>query len=121
MIFTGVNISDDASIRTPFAALEQLGQQYTNVIMVAGDDRVDEFKTRMAPYAAEWGIEHFDVVSAGSRDPDAEGVEGMSASKVRQYAADGNYEGFASGIPNSANDNVKKMMFQKVRQGMGVE
>ena len=121
MIFKGVNISDDSSIKTPFQALEKLGQSYKNVIMVVGDDRVNEFKTRMSQYAEQWGIEHFDVVSAGSRDPDAAGVEGMSASKVREFAANGDYEGFASGIPNTVNDKIKKMMFDKVRQGMGIE
>lgn len=120
MIFKGVNISNDGSIKTPFQALEQLGQQYRNVIMVVGDDRVNEFRGKMAKYAPEWGIENFEVVSAGSRDPDAEGVEGMSASKVRQFAADGNFEQFAAGIPNTVNDKVKQLMFNKVREGMGI-
>lgn len=120
MIFKGVNIVDDASIKTPFQALEMLGQKYDNVVMVVGDDRVSEFKGRMAKYAPEWGIQNFDVVSAGARDPDADGVEGMSASKVRQFASDDNYEQFASGIPNTVNDKVKQLMFQKVRQGMGI-
>lgn len=119
--FPGVNISDDAAIRTPFQALEELGKQYRNVIMVVGDDRVEAFTKQMAKYTEGWGIENFQVISAGTRDPDAEGVEGMSASKARQFAMDGDYGNFALSLPNTLNDNLKKDVFQKLRTTLGAE
>lgn len=120
-MFPGVNISDDASIRTPFQALEELGKRYNNVIMVVGDDRVEAFTKQMARYTEGWGIENFQVVSAGARDPDADGVEGMSASKARQFAAEGDFDNFALTMPNTLSDNIKKDVFQKLRTTLGVE
>jgi hypothetical protein len=58
------------------------------------------------------------VVSAGERDPDAEGVSGMSASKMRQSAVEGDFKTFRSGIPSSLNDKDTKKMFNDIRKGM---
>lgn len=120
-MFPGVNISTDSSIRTPFNALETLGKTYDNVIMVVGDDRVEAFTKQMAKYTEQWGIKNFEVISAGSRDPDAEGVEGMSASKARQFAIDGDYDNFALAMPNTLNDNLKRDVFEKLRKTLGAE
>jgi hypothetical protein len=68
---------------------------YTDVTMVAGSDRVREFETILKKYngvSSRHGMYDFDsikVVSAGERDPDAEGASGMSASKMRAAAAKG--------------------------------
>ena len=60
------------------------------------------------------------VVSAGERDPDAEGVEGMSASKMRAAAADGKFDDFKTGIPATLNDADKKKLYFEVRKNMGI-
>ena len=72
----------------------------------------------MSKYASEYGIENFDVVSAGQRDPDAEGVEGMSASKARQLAAENNFDLFAQALPNSINKSTKRAVFNRIRKNM---
>jgi hypothetical protein len=61
------------------------------------------------------------VVSAGERDPDAEGVEGMSASKMRAAAVAGDFKAFRMGVPSEANDNIVKKMFSDIRKAMRLE
>ena len=115
-MFPSVNVSTDAAIKNPYIALETLGKKYDNIIMVVGSDRVERFKGDMQKYLAEWGIKNFDVVSAGERDPDADGAEGMSASKARQLATDGNFAAFAQALPSSINNATKKVVYNKIRK-----
>jgi len=98
---------------------------YTNLVMVVGSDRVKDFQSVLDRYNGSEGKAHgfydFDsikVVSAGERDPDAEGVEGMSASKMRDSAIEGDYEMFRKGIPSSLSDKDTKLMFNDIRKGM---
>src|SRR6056300_1321220 len=71
---------------------------FTDVTMVVGSDRVREFENILTKYnqvKSRHGYYDFDtikVVSAGERDPDAEGAVGMSASKMRDAAAKGDKE-----------------------------
>ena len=115
-MFPSINVSRDHAIINPYVAMETLGKKYKNVIMVVGSDRVERFKGDMQKYLPEWGIENFDVVSAGERDPDAEGAEGMSASKARQLATDGNFAEFAKALPSSINNATKKVVYNKIRK-----
>ena len=103
--------------------LEQLG--YERVIYVAGSDRVDSFTNLLNQYNGQadksgnipYSFKSIQVVSAGERDPDADGAEGMSASKMRQAAADNDLESFKQGVPQQ---ELADEMFAAVRQGMGV-
>ncbi len=115
-MFATVVVSTDASVKNPYIALETLGKKYDNVIMVVGSDRVERFKGDMQKYLAEWDIKNFEVVSAGERDPDAEGAEGMSASKARQLATDGNFAAFAQALPSTINNATKKVVYNKIRK-----
>src|SRR6056300_1912718 len=94
---------------------------YTDVTMVAGSDRVREFETILKKYngvSSRHGMYDFDsikVVSAGERDPDAEGASGMSASKMRAAAAKGDLNNFKKGLPRGVDaDSIMK----QVRKGM---
>jgi hypothetical protein len=94
---------------------------YTDLTMVAGSDRIKEFETILKKYngvSSRHGMYKFDnikVVSAGERDPDAEGASGMSASKMRAAAAKGDIKSFERGLPKGVNaDNIMK----QVRRGM---
>ena len=97
---------------------------YRDVTMVVGSDRVKEFETLLKKYngvKARHGMYKFDnikVVSAGDRDPDAEGVSGMSASKMRQAASDGNVNAFLDGVPKGFRDG--KQLYRDVRKNMGI-
>jgi hypothetical protein len=109
-------------------ASELHDEGYTNLVMVVGSDRVKDFKTLLDRYNGDedkaHGFYDFDsikVVSAGERDPDAEGVEGMSASKMRQSAVEGDFKSFRKGTPPSLNDKDTKLMFNDIRKSMRLE
>ena len=106
-------------------AVKLYDQGYTSVTMVAGSDRVEEFKILLNKYNGVKGRHGFydfkdgvKVVSAGEREPDAEGVTGMSASKMRAAAADGSLQTFAKGVPSGYNP---KDLFNAVRKAMGIK
>ena len=115
-MFPHTNVSRDQSIINPYVAMETLGKDYNHVIMVVGSDRVERFHNDMQKYLKEWGITNFEVVSAGERDPDAEGAGGMSASKARQFAYDGDFQNFAQALPSTINNATKKVVFNKIRK-----
>jgi len=97
---------------------------FTEINMVVGSDRVREFETILKKYndvRSRHGYYNFDkikVVSAGERDPDAEGAMGMSASKMRDAASKGDIQSFKRGLPTSYRDVEK--LFKDVRKGMNL-
>ena len=100
---------------------------FKNVVMVVGSDRVNEFTARLKAVNGKKGRHGFfnfakiEVVSAGNRDPDAEGTEGMSASKMRKTATDGDFTTFAQGLPKSLSNADAKGLFNAVRKGLGLK
>jgi hypothetical protein len=123
------NIIVDNKAKTVINIAEKLYKDgYKKLILVAGSDRVKEFDTLLqryndAPDKKGNQLFKFDsvkVVSAGERDPDADGVAGMSASKLRKAASDGKFDDFKKGIPNTLNDADKKKYYFDVRKGMGI-
>jgi hypothetical protein len=123
------NIIADNKAKTAIMIAEKLyNDGYKNLIMVAGSDRLKEFETLLnryndAPDKKGNQLFKFDsvkVVSAGERDPDSEGVSGMSASKMRAAAEKGDFDSFKTGIPSTLNDANKKKLYFDVRKGMGI-
>ena len=108
-------------------AVELYDKGYSNLVMVVGSDRVKDFQSMLDRYNGEekkHGFYEFDkieVVSAGERDPDAEGVEGMSASKMRAAAVSGAFKSFRMGTPTSLSDEDTKKMFNDIRKGMKLD
>ena len=105
-------------------ATELFDKGFKNVVMVVGSDRVDEFKSLLTKYnnvEGRHGFYNFDsinVVSAGERDPDAEGVTGMSASKMRAAASANNFDQFKLGLPSGFKSGEK--LFKDIRKYMGI-
>ena len=116
--FPGVKFCTEEAIKTPFHALESLALGYKNVIFVVGQDRLNEFTERMTPYAEQWGLENFKIVSAGARNPKASGITGMSGSKMRQYVAEGNKESFYNGLPQRLTASMKEQVFLNTQKGL---
>lgn len=88
------NIPNAVEVKTPFQVITYLQEKgYSHVIFVAGSDRVPEFEKRWLPYANE-AFQEAQVISAGQRDPDAEGVSGMSGTKAREAAQSGDFAKF---------------------------
>jgi len=113
--FKGVNISQDISIRSPFIALNSFIGIYENAVLVVGQDQVSEFEDRMLEYAGLNGI-NLEVISAGNRIDEAEGVEGISATKMRQYAIEGKKTLFLENLPTTLNANIKNLVYRNTRK-----
>ena len=117
----------DSPVRTAIdVAVNLTDEGYTDLIMIAGSDRVGEFQKLLDKYNGVSGKRHgfykFDsikVISAGERDPDAEGASGMSASKMRGAAADDNFDLFKTGLPDSFDD--AKGLFTTLKKAMGIK
>ena len=85
--------------------------------MIAGSDRVPEFQKLLDKYnGKDFTFKTVKVVSAGERDPDADGVAGMSASKMRLLAKNDDFNGFKRGLPTGYRG--AKQLFNDVRDGM---
>ena len=97
---------------------------HDSVVMVVGSDRVQEFDKLLNTYnnvKGKHGFYNFksiSVISAGERDPDSEGVSGMSASKMRAAAADGDKKSFMTGLPTTFKDGEK--LYRDIRSQMGI-
>jgi len=121
------NIIADKSVKTAINAMVALYDQgYKTVTMVVGEDRITEFDVLLKKYNGTKGRHGFynfksiNIVSAGKRDPDASGVEGMSASKQRENASKNDFVTFAQGVPKSMSDKDTRRLFNDVRKGMGL-
>lgn len=97
---------------------------YTHATMVAGSDRVEEFQKLADKYNGpngQYHFKHLKVVSAGHRDPDAEGTTGVSGTKMRAHAGNNDYESFKKGLHPNASDEHAKKLFHATRGGMGLQ
>ena len=111
-------------VHTVLDVAVDLHGKYDNLVMVVGSDRVGDFKSLLNKYNGVDSTHGFykykdiQIVSAGERDPDAEGATGMSASKMRAAAASGDYDSFALGLPDTFKDGKK--LFKDIRLGMNI-
>ena len=117
------SIVHDTGMKTIFDVLKGAHQQgYKNVNIVVGADRLQEFEKLANKYNGNlYSFETINVVSAGERDPDAEGVEGMSASKLRKHAKDGDFETFSKGVPKALGEKDARRLYNTVRKNMGLD
>ena len=118
----------DKKIKNVFDAATKLYDEgYKNINMVVGSDRTNEFKKLLEKYNGVKGrhglykFNKINVISAGDRDPDADDVSGMSASKMRKLASDGDFTQFSQGLPRSVSNNEAKKVYNEVRRGMGLK
>ena len=116
------NISNDAGTRTIFDVLKKAHNDgYANVRIVGGADRVKEFEKLSNNYIGKlYQFDKLEVVSAGDRDPDSDGVEGLSASRMRLAAAENDFKKFRSGMPGDMKPEKAKEIFTMVRRSMGI-
>ena len=116
-------IVNDANTRTIFDVLKKAHNDgYTNVRIVGGADRVNEFNKLANNYNGNlYAFDNIEVVSAGDRDPDAEGVEGLSASRMRLAAAEGDFKTFRLGMPPDMRPKDARAVFDTVRASMGIQ
>ena len=117
------NIVNDDEMRSIFNVLTTASEGgYKDVNIIVGSDRQAEFENLATKYNGDlYDFENIRVISAGVRDADAEGVEGMSASKMRKAVVDGDFKAFRRGTPKDLNDGDTQALFDAVRSGMGVK
>ena len=116
-------IQNNEEMRTIFDVLTALDADgYSSVNLVVGGDRVSEFNSLAQKYNGDvYTFDEINVVSAGGRDPDSDGVEGMSASKLRKAAAEDDFESFSKGMTKGLGKDGTEKLFSTLRQAMQVE
>jgi len=114
---------NDPESKTIFDVLKKAyGDGYSNVNIVVGGDRVKEFDKLATEYNGKlYNFNSVKTISAGNRDADAEGIEGMSASKMRKAAAENDFETFSKGVPKSLDDKTVKQLFNTVKKQMKIK
>jgi len=125
--FFDIPISTDPSLNTIMSVMKHLENKgYEKVVLVCGSDRVAEFETQVLPYNntpdqsgnINFNIKEVTVEEGGFRDEEADDASGMSASKMREAAAQDDFESFKNGVPNQ---KLAKQMYDDVRRGLGFE
>jgi predicted kinase len=125
--FPGANIESSSKEMPTFlqhaARLHAMGHDH--LVMVAGSDRIPEYEKKLHQYNGEgpgklYNFKKIEVKSAGQRDPDAEGAEGMSASKMREHSQNNDFSSFKQGIPSHVPEKHARELFRDVRKGMGL-
>ena len=108
--------SDQPTLLHQLSNLHKSGVQH--LTMVAGSDRVKEYHDLIHKYNGKesnhghYNFKSIKVVSAGHRDPDAEGAEGMSGTKMREHARSGNMKSFKSGLPKALHPHAEEIAKQ---------
>ena len=117
------NIVNDEEMKSIFNVLTAADEGgYKNVNIIVGSDRQAEFENLATKYNGDlYNFDNIRVISAGVRDADAEGVEGMSASKMRKAVVDNDFDAFRRGTPKELDDGDTQALFDAVRAGMKVK
>ena len=122
------SIISNKKLKTIFQAVTSLYDEgFKSVVMLAGSDRVIEFDTLLKKYNGKksthgfYNFQNIRVISAGQRDPDSEGVEGMSASKMRGFAKDNDFTSFSQGLPKGVSNPDAKSLYNLLRKRMGLK
>ena len=122
------NVIMDKKSRTPMDVASKLYEQgYNKINMVVGEDRHTEFTTLLKKYNGQKGrhgfynFEKINVISSGSRDPDGDAEQGMSATVQREAAKKNDFTQFSQGLPNSMSNKDAKKLFNDLRVGMGLK
>ena len=114
-------IAHKSNAKQIFQILKEVYEEgYTDIIMVVGSDRVSEFSTLLKKYngKGDYDFDSINVVSAGQRDPDAKGVEGMSGTKLRAIAKAGDFDVFKQAAASKLSDRDKKRMMDMVQKAL---
>lgn len=123
----GVNVTSSDKEHPSFlhqaAKLHQAGHDHLH--MVVGSDRVKEIHDTLHKYngtheGALYNFKKITVHNAGQRDPDAEGTEGMSGTKMREHAKNNDVDSFKKGVPDHVSGHHAKALMKDVRKGMGI-
>lgn len=118
----GEKIVNDANSNTIFDVLKKAHNDgYTNVRIVGGSKRVKEFEKLSNSYNGQlYQFDNIEVLSAGDSDPDSSDVQGMSSSRMRLAAAEGDFRTFRQGLPQDYPREQAMELFDTVRSSMQI-
>jgi hypothetical protein len=116
------NIVNEKDMKTIFDVLTTADEEgYKEIKIVVGSDRLSEFKNLATKYNGElYNFDMIDVLPAGERDSDAEGVAGMSASKLRKAVKDDDLKGFSKGMPSKFDKAEVNNLYNALKKAMGL-
>jgi len=115
-------------LKTLFDAMTSFYDEgFRRVVVIAGADRVREYEVTLNKYNGKkarhgfYNFEKITILNAGKRDPEAKGVEGVSGTKLRGYAKDGDFTKFAQFMPKKLSNADTKAVYNAVRKGIGLK
>jgi len=118
----------DKKLKNLFDAVTSFyNEGFKRIVIVAGSDRIREYEILLNKYNGKKGkhgfynFERINVLSAGDRDPESTGVEGVSGTKLRGYAESGDFTKFAQYMPKKLSNADAKAVYNAVRQGLGLK
>jgi hypothetical protein len=118
----------DRKLKTIFDAMASFHNEgFRRVVVIAGEDRVREYDITLNKYNGKKGrhglynFEKITVMSAGKRDPESKGVEGVSGTKLRGYAEKGDFSKFSQFMPKRLSNADTKAVYNAVRRGIGLQ
>lgn len=109
-----------AVAHTLMDVLKYLSKEYTKLIIVCGEDRKDGYQFVHDYNGDQYDFDEIEVISIGERDPDSDGIEGISASKQREHAMHNDFSEFMKGIPSNVSANDARKLFIDVQNGIRV-
>ena len=111
---------DDERVRTALDVLTIASDEgFQKAVMVVGSDRLETFRTLTAKYNGDlYCLEKIQVVSCGDRDPDADGVEGISGTQMRKAAVEADFNAFLLGLPDAMSITHARDLFTAVANGL---
>jgi hypothetical protein len=115
-------VAANEEIKTFIEAAKLLSKKYKDVIMIAGSDKVSQYKKLLEKYNGDiYKFNTIEVVSAGDRDPDSDTASGMSCTKMKEAAKKGDILSFRKGLPYALTELDSKRLMNEIRQGMGMD
>ncbi len=122
-MFPGMNFAPATEQQRTFMEVAAaLNKKYKHIVMVAGSDRIAEYKRLLNSYnGKDFNFDSIEVVSAGERDPDADDASGMSGTKMREAAKKGDFKLFKTGLPHTITDLDARRLMNELRKASGLQ
>jgi phosphopantetheine adenylyltransferase len=122
-MFPGMNFAPATDQQRTFMEVAAaLNKKYKHIVMVAGSDRIAEYKKLLTTYnGKDFNFDSIEVVSAGERDPDADDASGMSGTKMREAAKKGDFKLFKTGLPHTITDLDARRLMNELRKASGLQ
>jgi len=115
-MFPNINfVACDKVVRTPVEAAKFLNEKYKNLVFVAGGDRINTLGPVIEKQnGIDYSYDSIELISVGDRDPDSDGIDGVSGTELRAAARSGNFETFRQGIPASLDNNSTEILMEMI-------